>query len=302
MFSARRLALFASLSETHNMPAAARAFGVTQPALSGLVRDLEARTGCALFTRSARGVTPTRAGQQLAFRCKRALAELRSIDSDLAGISGVVQGSVVVGALPLSRTLLLPAAITDLLARHPRVHVSSVESPYEVLAAALRSGEVDFILGALRPPGEAKDLLQEALFDDRISLVVRSGHPLAALPAIGFEHLQRARWVLSRPGSPARELMERFFQHSGQPSPQPAVETGDLALLRGLLLKSDMVTAISAQQLHYEIEAGMLRVLDFPLATQREIGITQRSGALAAPCALALIEEVRRCARLLPRH
>ena len=64
-----------------------------------------------------------------------------------------------------------------------------------------------------------------------------------------------------------------------------------------------MLTAISAHQLHYEIEAGTLVVLDFPLAsTQRRIGITQRAGALAAPCALALTEEIRRCVKRLPSY
>jgi len=303
MFSGRRLALFAGLAEMHNMPAVARAFGVTQPALSALVRDLEERSGCPLFTRSARGVRPTRSGELLAFRCKRALAELRSLDSDLAVIQGVVQGSVMVGALPLSRTLVLPAAISALLAEHPRVHVGTVESPYEVLAAALRSGEVDFILGALRPEAEARDLVQEPLFDDRISLIVRADHPLAAAPRISFAQLRRAGWVLSRRGSPSRELLERFFLHAGQSAPEPAVETGDLALLRGLLLQSDMVTAISAHQLHYEIEAGTLVVLNFPLAsTQRQIGITQRRGALSAPCALVLMEEIRHCVKRLPSY
>jgi LysR family transcriptional regulator of gallate degradation len=303
MFNGRRLALFAGLAEMHNMPAVARAYGVTQPALSALVRDLEERSGCILFSRSARGVRPTRPGELLAFRCKRALAELRSLGSDLAAIQGVVQGSVLVGALPLSRTLVLPAAISALLAEHPRVHVATVESPYEALAAALRSGEVDFILGALRPEAEARDLVQEPLFDDRMSLIARADHPLAAVPRIGFAQLQRAGWVLSRRGSPSRELLERFFHHEGQSAPEPAVETGDLALLRGLLLQSDMLTAISAHQLHYEIEAGTLVVLDFPLAsTERRIGITQRAGALAAPCALALMEEIRRCVKRLPSY
>lgn len=303
LFSGRRLAMLASLAGMHNMPAVARSFGVTQPAISALVRELEARCGCPLFTRSARGVKPTRAGEQLAFHCRRALAELRGMASDLSAIEGVVTGSVVVGALPLSRTLVLPAAISSLIAKHPGVHVSTVESPYESLAASLRSGDVDFILGALRPAADARDLLQEALFEDRISLVVRAGHPLASSRRIGFAQLQQAQWVLSRPGSPSRELLERFFGHSGQAAPQPAVETGDLALLRGLLLRSDMLTAISAHQLHYEIEAGLLVVLDFALATtQRQIGITQRSGALASPCALALMEEVRGCLDQVPGY
>jgi len=294
MFSGRRLALFASLSELHNMPAVATAFGVTQPAISALVRELEARTERTLFTRSARGVTPTRAGSQLAFRCKRALAELRSIESDLAALRGAVEGSVVVGALPLSRTLILPSAIAAVVALHPRLHVRSLESPYEVLAAALRSGDIDFILGALRPPEDVKDLVQEPLFEDRISLIARAGHPLAKRTRVDRAALQRAQWVLSRSGSPSRELLERAFRESGDPVPEPTVETGDLALLRGLLLQSDMVTAISAHQLHHEIEIGALVVLNHPLeSTRRQIGITQRRNALPSPAAKALIDAVR---------
>jgi LysR family transcriptional regulator of gallate degradation len=295
MFSGQRLAVFASLAELHNMPAVARAFGITQPAISALVRELEGRFGLALFIRSAKGVTPTRAGLALAFRFKRALSELRSIDSDLAAIRGVVQGQVVVGALPLGRTLIVPSAIAALVAQHPRLHISTVESPYEVLAAALRSGDIDFILGALRPIRDTPEFVQEALFNDRISLIVRAGHPLVQARRIGFEALRRTQWVLSRPGTPSRELLERSFREFAQPPPMPVVETGDLAILRGLLLQSDMVTAISAHQLHYEIKAGSLVVLDFPLdKTQRQIGVTQRAGALASPGARALIEEIRK--------
>ena len=294
MFSNRRLAVFASLSDLHNMPAVAQLFGITQPAISSLLREVEERFGLNLFVRSVRGLTPTYAGLALAFRFKRALSELRSIDSDLAAIGGVVQGSVVVGALPLGRTLVLPSAIAALVRRHPKIHISTVESPYEVLAASLRSGDIDFILGALRSPQEAKDLVQEPLFDDRISLIARAGHPLAKRTQLGYNELHSATWVLSRPGSPLRDLFEHAFDQSGQPSPTPTVETGDLAILRGLLLQSDMLTAISAHQLHYEIESGSLVVLNFPLEkTLRQIGITQRQSALASPAAKSLIMEIR---------
>ena len=100
--------------------------------------------------------------------------------------------------------------------------------------------------------------------------------------------------MLSRSGSPSRELLERFFSESRQAPPVPAVETGDLAVLRGLLMESDMLTAISAHQLRYEIRDGSLVVLDFPLdRTRREIGLTQRLGAFPAPGARALMEEIR---------
>lgn len=302
MFNGRRLAMFSALAEMRHMPAVAAQFGVTQSALSALVRELEARTGCTLFTRSARGVAPTPAGEQVAFRCSRALAELRSIGSDLAALEGVVQGSVVVGIgpLPLSRTTVLPAALIALIEKHPRVRVRTLERPYELLLAALRSGEVDVILGAMRQTDEVKGLIQEHLFDNRIVVVARAGHPLASAAQIDFQALRQSPWVLPQRQSPTRELMESFFAEQGEAMPLPVVETGDLALVRGLLLRSDMLAAVSAHQLQYELEAGTLVVIDFGLrTTQRKIGIIQRSSALPAPCTLALLDEVRTAAKAL---
>ena len=296
LLNGRRLAVIAGLAEQRNMPAVARAFALTQPAVSAAVRDLERTLGAALFERTPRGVVPTPAGEIVAFFFTRALAELRHIGADIAAAEGTLRGTVRVGALPLARTHILPRAIAALLARHPGLHVATVESPYEALAAGLRSGDIDFSLGALRPA--VSDLQQQALFIDRLAVVARPGHPLAARRSIGFDALRKATWVLSRPGAPARELFERFFSAARQTPPVPAVETGDLAVLRGLLLESDMLTAISAHQLRYEIRDGTLVELAFPLAgTQRRIGLTQRVGALPPPGARALMDELRRVIR-----
>ncbi len=293
ILNGRRLAVIASLAEKRHMAAVAREFGITQPAISSTVKELEHGLGAALFERRARGLSPTPAGEIVAFYFKRVLAELRYIGADIAASEGMLQGSVMVGALPLGRTQILPQAIASLLARHPHLHVATVESPYDALAAALRSGDIDFILGALRSPEEARDLQQEALFEDRLSLIARADHPLARAARIGFDTLRQARWALSRPGSPSRELLERFFAKARHPPPVPSVETGDLAVLRGLLLESDMITAISAHQLRHEIRGGSLVVLDFALdTTRREIGLTQRTGAFPSPGARALMQEI----------
>ena len=294
ILNGRRLAVIASLAEKRNMPAVAREFKLTQPAVSTALRDLEAGLGVALFERGARGLAPTAAGEIVAFYFRRVLAELRHIGPDIAASEGRLQGSVHVGALPLGRTRILPLAIASLLARHPHLHVTTEESPYDMLAASLRSGDIDFIFGALRSAADAKDLQQEALFDDQIAVIARTGHPLTRAKRIDFDALRRATWVLSRNGSPSRELLKRFFSASRQTPPTPAVETGDLAVLRGLLLESDMLTAISAHQLRYEIRDGSLVVLDFPLAqTRREIGLSLRFGAYPAPGAKALMDEIR---------
>lgn len=294
ILNGRRLAILASLADKRSMAEVARELGVTQPAISLAVKAMESDLGVALFDRTARGMMPTPAGEIVAFHGRRVLAELRQILPDLAAIEHRLEGSITVGALPLGRTQILPMAIAALLRRHPQLRVATVESPYEVLAASLRTGDVDFILGALRGPAKAADLVEEPLFEDRISIIARADHPLGRRRALDLATLQRASWALSRRGAPSRDLFERAFVERGRTPPIPAVETGDLAILRGLLLESDLLTAISAHQLHYELRDGSLVALAFPLeGTLREIGLCLRADALPSPAATALMEEIR---------
>ena len=309
MFNERRLLCLVRLAESGHMPTVAKTLGISQPAVSGFVNDLEASLGTNLFERSSKGMKPTEAGDILVFRVKRALAELRHIDADLAALRGNTEGRVVIGALPLGRTAILPRAISDVLLRHPGLRFSTVEGPFDQLAAQLRAGDIDFVLGALRPADYASDLSGEPLLDDQMSLVVRSGHPLTRRSGLGMADLVSARWVLANQSTPARALFDLSFQSLGLAAPRAAVETSDLAILRGMLMHSDAITAISPQQLSYEIEAGLLTVLDVEVPhTSRTIGITQRSDSHASPGALELMATIRRfaatrsgCAQARPR-
>jgi LysR family transcriptional regulator of gallate degradation len=292
LLNERRLQAAAMLAEAHHMPTVAHAMGTSQSAVSQAVARLEDALGQPLFLRTAHGMLPTDAGRRWIERFERALAELRHIPEDVAALAGVVQGTVTIGALPLGRSQLLPLAITSVLQRHPHLRVSSLESPYSELTAGLLSGRIDFIVGALRDaPGDA--FVQHALFEDKAALVARAGHPLAARKRLSIADLVDYPWVLSRAGSPLRESLEAFFEKEGAVPPLPAVETGDLALLRGLLVSSDMLTVLSAHQLHYEVATSQLAVLPFEMpGMERSIGIMTRKGAHLAPGARALLEEM----------
>ncbi|GAA7761478.1 MULTISPECIES: LysR family transcriptional regulator [Cupriavidus] len=289
----RRLEVAAMLAEVHHMPSVAASIGVSQPAVSQAIARLEDALGQPIFARTARGMVPTDAGSRWVVRFERVLAELRNIRADIAALKGVLEGVVTVGALPLGRTLLLPMAIADVHRRHPHLRFRTLESPYEELTAGLLAGRIDFILGAVRPLA-SQGLATERLFQDRISLIVRAAHPLAARKRVTLADLEPYPWVLSRAASPSRQALDGVFASRGLPLPQPLVETGDLALVRGMLLQGDMVTALSAHQLRHEIDAGWLRELGLPLPdTARSIGITTRVGARLSPGADALIAALR---------
>jgi LysR family transcriptional regulator, regulator for genes of the gallate degradation pathway len=298
LLNERRLQAAALLAEVHHMPTVAHALGTSQSAVSQAIARLEDMLGQPLFLRTAHGMVPTDAGRRWVERFERVLAELRHIPEDIAALAGVVEGVVTVGALPLARSQLLPAAIATVLQKHPRLRIRSLESPYEELTAGLLSGRVDFIVGALRP-GAGDAFEDRILIEDRVALVARSGHPLARRRRVADADLAGWPWVLSRAGTPLREALEAFFRGRGEAPPQPAVETGDLALLRGLLVESDMLTVLSAHQLHHEIATGQLAVLPYDMAgLERRIGLITRRGAHLSPGANALLNEIdAACAR-----
>ena len=294
LFHQSRLEAFVKLAESGHMPTVAKELGVTQPAVSRALKDLERKLGLDLFARTSKGMLLTESGERLFLRVKRALLELRQVETDLAALQGTTRGRVVIGALPLGRTSILPLAMANVLGKHPQLQIATVEGPYESLASRLRAGDIDFIFGALRPADHARDFTSEPLLSDSMAIVVRAGHPLTQLPLLALKDLAALSWVLPNGCTPARKQLDLAFKLEGLPPPIPAVETSDLAILRGVISNTDRVTAISATQLEYEIAAGMLTVLDIPLPnTTRVIGITQRADSNACPGARALIAEIR---------
>ncbi|MGY4534411.1 LysR family transcriptional regulator of gallate degradation [Pseudomonas sp. TE3786] len=293
LFQTRRLQVFVKLCETRHMQTVASHFGLSQPAISSALKVLEGGCAVPLFERTPRGLQPTRASQEIVFPIRRALNELRHMETDISAMRGALTGVVHVGALPLGRTSILPEAIARLTLQHPGIQVITNESPFDLLATELRTGDIDFVFGALRSASYASDLTGEPLLTEDMVVLARHDHPLRSV-ALGREELTNARWVLPRAGSPARQMLDTRFAESGMAPPWPVVESGDLAIIRGLLMRSDMLAVVSTHQLELEIASGDLCVLPVQLKrTTRAIGMTYRSASLHSPVAEALMQTIR---------
>ncbi|MCC2113417.1 MAG: LysR family transcriptional regulator [Hyphomicrobiales bacterium] len=266
-----------AVSHADNFSLAARACGLSQPSLHRTARDLERLSGIPLFRKTNRGIELTEAARALVRHAKLALAELDQGYAEVEALHGVDTGQITVGSMPLSRTFLLPSAITALTGERPEVQVGVVDGPYDDLLHGLRHGEIDVLIGALRQPPPIEDVAQEPLFDDPLAIVARSGHPLASKTNISLEELAGYPWAVPRRGTPTRDHFERLFTDADLPVPVDLVETSSLILIRGLLLDSDRLTIISAHQIRHEQETGLLHPLDFDMSgTERTIGLTVR--------------------------
>lgn len=293
LFNLRRLEVFVALYDHHHTKTVAHALGVSQPAISTSLKILEKGAVMSLFQRTPRGMMPTSAGREIAPFISRAINEIGHIKEDIAARQGILTGSVHIGALPLSRTRLLPEAIALVMAQHPGIRIFTNESAFGGLITGLRSGEVDFIVGALRKDDDFFDTENITLFAEELVLVAGPHHPLSQR-ALKPSDLAKAKWILPRSKSPARRLLDKALIQRGLAPLEPVLESGDLAIVRGLLLRTDMIAAVSSQQTAWELEAGVLKQLAFSLPdTRREIGLIFRQGSLHSPAAQAVIDTIR---------
>jgi LysR family transcriptional regulator of gallate degradation len=277
-----------AVTETESFSEAARRMSLSQPTVHRAVSQIESEAARPLFERTLQGVIATRPAQRLARAARLMLAELDQAWAELAETYGREVGRIVIGGMPLSRSSLLGPAIARFRETRPNLGLHIVEGPFKDLLLGLRRGEIDFLIGALRPGDVVPDLQQEALLEDRMAVVCRPGHPAAL--ARDLTALVPYPWVVAPEGTPSRAA----FQALLPTLPVSLVETGSLILMRELLRQSDHLGFISALQVAPEIALGALAVVPVPLADpSRQIGLLTRQGWRPTPAQSDMLDAVR---------
>lgn len=289
-----QLRALVAVVESGGFSLAARGLGRSQPSVYRSAKDLERLCGRELFRRTANAVEATPLARLMARSASLAFAEIRQGFEEVDELHGRMQGSVSVGCLPLARTSLLPMAITKLLAAHPSARVKVVDGPYDELLHTLLHGGIDLVIGALRTPRPTNQVVQDPLFDDPLSIVVRRGHPLLGSGLPDVAALAGLDWIVPREGTPARDHFDAFFAERGVQPPARLIECSSLVTTRGLLLQSDRAALLSVRQAKLDVDAGSLATLSDPLpGTERTIGLTYRRDWQPTTVQARFIAEVR---------
>ena len=294
LMTATQLRAWLHFCDAQSFAAAAAASGLSQPAIHRAVRDLEQICATPLAERRGRGMALTTAGRALARAVRLAEREIAAGIVEVRGDDREI-GRISIGAMPLSRALVLPHAIAAYLRAAPTMIVDVVEGSWRELVEPLADGVIDLTIGALRddpPPG----LDQEALFTDRLAIFARAGHPLVG-SAITMDVLAAQQWVVGPAGTPLQSHWEALF--AGRSLPAVPVECGSVMVIRGLLTQSDLLTLLSPDQVALEVQSGVLAQIGPPvLPAVRTIGITTRSGWRPTPGQRTVIDHIRAAARI----
>ena len=206
----RQLRVFQSVARTRNFSRTGEAIGLTQPAVSRAIGELERALGLRLLDRTTREVALTEAGRSLAARLDRALDELDATLADVAGLADADGGKVRVASSPTLSAYLMPACIAACARAAPRVRFVLLDRIQQDVLASVRGGEVDF--GVVVEPPEVDDLHCEAILHDPFVLVTPQRHRLARAAERALEGARRrSRWCCwTRPRAAAATSTTRW--------------------------------------------------------------------------------------------
>ncbi len=289
----RHLVLLVELGRHASIMHAAQAAGVTQPAASKLIGELEHALGVTLFERLPRGVVPTWYGKVLIRRAGAALAEMDAAHQEIMqGLAGI-GGRVALGSVLTPSVSLVPRAVRLVKASAPQVQIMVTVDTSQALVEQLAAGELDIVIGRIVDPGAAAELNFEPLADETHKLIVRAGHPWLARRDLTLDDIAGAAWILPPAGRLREQLMELFVSR-GLGQPADTVETMSLSLVPQLLADSDRIIALPAELVQAYLDAGKLAVLPFDIGVRAGIyGIVTRKRHLLSPSAEAMFEALR---------
>ncbi len=284
----RHIRAFLDIAAERSLTSVAKAQGVTQPALSRTLAELEDLLGQPLFLRQGRRLVLTEAGAL--FRRHAAMA-MEALDVGAAALRPEISGTIRVGVLPTAATRVFPRVVLRFRELRPEMVLAVETGPHHHLIRLLREGGVELVIGRLPDVSEMPGLSFEHLYEEDIVLVGRAGHPLAERPTI--EALARSELILPSSTALIRRPVDDYLASIGLTGVLPIAETVSLALGRGICLGSDALWFISRGVVAEEIDRGLM--VAFPIGVKflsGAVGLTRRRGA-STP-GLATLEEVAR--------
>ena len=285
----RQLRSVEAVARHRHFTRAAEELHLAQSALSHQIRRLEQELGTPLFERTSRRVTPTEAGQAIAARARRVLAELDGARAEVDEIRGVLRGRIWIGPLVPAGGVDVPGLLARFSQAHPGVEVGLREGIAAEMLRLIAADELDAAFCLLA--GEIPDELafERLGHDEVVAAFAPDRAPVAE--QVGVADIAGQRIIAPRHGSAITTALEERFADAGRPL-RLALESGDPFLLRSLAARG-FATAILPRSLT-DLDGPALEVRSLHPAVQLPVALVWRRERNAPPAARTFIEFVRR--------
>jgi DNA-binding transcriptional LysR family regulator len=223
----RQLQYLAALAREKHFTRAAQACNVTQPTLSGRIRQLEQELGVPIVARGSRyfGLTPE--GERVLKGALLILEDWHTLNQELAQIrnkKGDLVGKLVLGVIPSA--LPKVATLTNAMQRHPKVDFTVLSQSSEEIVRNLHDISIEAGITYLdNEPVEG--LMQVPLYTERYCLFVSESNPLASRETVDWLEAAQEPLCLLTPNMQNRRIVDKAFA-TANTHPTPRLETNSI--------------------------------------------------------------------------
>lgn len=230
-----QLTTFVSVVEHGSFSEAARALGISQPAVTMQIQALEADIDATLLDRGYRRISLTEAGQVLLPYARKVIAELEEARTSIDLLSDVVSGRLTLAASTTPGQYLLPRALGSFLHVNPEVGVTLRVYDSAEVVERVESGDAD--IGMTGAEVHGARVLYERLGTDELALICPARHELATKERVTFAQVTEEPFIVREGGSGTRMAAEAAIKRSG-------VDPADLNVVMELGTNEAIVSAV----------------------------------------------------------
>jgi LysR family carnitine catabolism transcriptional activator len=281
----RQIQTLVCVADAGNFRLAAERLGLSQPAVSTHIRDLEQHFGVALVHRTTRRVSLTAEGLALAARARRAFQELELASQDVRDLAAVHRGRVVVACIPPTMAEIIPHVIRRLADEFPAVEIEIRDVLSREVEQLVGRGDADFGVG---PQPQSATLAFNKLITDYFVAALPAGHVLACRKSIDLLQLLEYPLVALLNDTNARLILDQAIHRFGR-SFTPRFELSH-NFSAGRLVAAGLGIAIVPGMAISSLGAGDLKIANIKPRIFREIGVISRLGYKPSPSGQAFMK------------
>lgn len=264
----QHLQVFVAVCDKKNFSRAAESLHMTQPAVSQYIKQFENEIGTRLLERNNKKVELTKAGEVVLHHVKEMLAVYSRMKILVDDLMQKAVGPIAIGASYTFGEYVLPGILANLQQKFPEIEPAVFIGNTKNVTDRTASRQLD--IGIVEGEVENKKLKVEKLADDRMMVVVPSGHPLAERRISSLQALQDETWIVREEGSGTREMTEKMFAERGF-HPKKRMSFGSTQVIKEAVEAGLGVTFLSNWVIDKEMRLGTLKTLNidgFPFIRQ----------------------------------
>jgi len=279
--------VFEAVARLSSYSRAAAELGMSQPAVSVHVRQLEAHAGLALFEQMGRKIYLTPAGHEMLRYSRAIIQQFKEADEALAALKGIRGGRLNIAVISAG-DYFFPGLLAEFCRRHESVTVRLSVNNREEIVRQLTENMTDLTV-LLRPP-ENPDMVAEAFAPQPHVIIAAPAHGLVRKRHISLPTLANEAFIVRERGSDTRLAMEELLAES-RVKFNVTMEIKSTETIKQAVIAGMGISFLSAHTIGRELELGRLAVLDvdgFPV--MRKWHIVHHRNKRLPPVAVAFKE------------